>query len=173
MRTLAFSAVMALALVGCGGPGGNDGGSGGGAGGSTGACVDTMSNDYKCDGATSVKTGDLWTNVINPKCVSTCHTATGSASSYGNYSTAAQFQTVNVGVRSLYAGAKQTLKKVDPNNLQNSSVWLKVIGGSTAIPNKKGPQCEVVGNQMPDGLPALSQSELDQIKNWICTGAQQ
>jgi hypothetical protein len=170
MRTLAFSAVVALALVGCGGPGGNDGGSDGGGGG---ACLDTMSNDYKCDGATSVKTGALWTNVINPKCVSTCHKPGGTAISYGDYSDAGVFQTANVGVKSLYAGSKQTLKKVDPNNLQNSAVWLKVIGGSSVTPNKKGPQCEVVGNQMPDGLPALSTTELDQIKNWICTGAQQ
>lgn len=172
MRTLTFSAVVALALVGCGGPGGNDGGSGGGSGGSSGACADTTSADYKCDGATAVTTSALWTNVINPKCVSTCHKPGGSAISYGDYSDAGVFQSANVGVKSLYAGSKQTLKKVDPNNLQNSSVWLKVIGGSSVTPNKKGPQCEVVGNQMPDGLAALPQGELDQIRNWICTGAQ-
>jgi hypothetical protein len=163
MKSLAiFSAVVLLQAAGCGGGGGQDAGSGG-------ACKDNNAAEYKCDGATTVKTAEVYTNVISPKCVSTCHNATGSAVSYGNYSTAAQFQSGNVGVKSLYAGSKATLKKVDPNNLQNSNVWLKVIGGAGA--NRKGPECESPGNAMPDGLPALTDAEKTTIKNWICTGA--
>lgn len=163
MKSLAiFGAVVLLQAAGCGGNNTPDAGN-------AGACADTTAAEYKCDGATSVKTGELWTNVINPKCVSTCHNATGSAVSYGNYSTAALFQSQNVTVKSLYAGSKGTFKKVDPNALQNSSVWLKVIGGSGA--SRKGPQCESPGNAMPDGLPALTDAEKTQIKNWICTGA--
>jgi hypothetical protein len=158
------SLVLVGVTPGCGSPGGNDAGSGG-------ACADTTSAEYKCDGATSVKTGDLWTNVINPRCVSTCHRPGGTAISYGDYSTAAQFQSQNVGVKSLYAGSKGTLKKVDPNNLQNSNFWLKTIGGSPA--SRKGPECESPGAAMPDGAAAIPDAEKTQIKNWICTGAQQ
>lgn len=166
MKILARGLGVLLAVAfapGCGTPGGNDGGSGG-------ACADANAAEYKCDGATSVTTADLWTNVISPKCVSTCHRPGGTAASYGDYSSAAQVQSGSVGVKSLYAGSKATLKKVDPNNLQNSTFWLKVIGGSPA--NKKGPECEAPGNAMPDGLPALSDAEKTQLKNWICTGAQ-
>jgi hypothetical protein len=135
----------------------------------TGQCADNTNANFKCDGTSTVKTGQVYTDVIGPRCVETCHKAGGNAISYGDYSTAAAFQSTNVGQKSLYAGSKGTLKKVDPNNLQNSSVWLKVIGGSAA--GVKGPQCEAVGNAMPDGKPALSDTEKAAIKNWICSGA--
>lgn len=159
MRRLAFVlGVVALAVAGCGPP-------------TPTGCPDTGA-DFTCDSSgPTVKTGEVWTGVISPDCVSTCHKPGGTAVSYGDYSSAAAFQTTNVGQKSVYAGSKGTLKKVDPDALQNSSVWLKVIGGAPA--GRKGPQCEGVGNAMPDGAATLSDAKKKLLKDWICSGAAQ
>ena len=136
----------------------------------TGQCVDTTSANFKCAGTSTVKTAQVYADVIGPRCVDTCHsTDGGTAVSYGNYSSASVFQTTNVGVKSLYAGSKGTLKKVDPNNLQNSNLWLKVIGGNAA--GVKGPECESPQGAMPDQRSPLTEAEKASIKNWICSGA--
>jgi hypothetical protein len=65
---------------------------------------------------------------------------------------------------STYAGTG-TLKQVAPNNLRNSSLWLKVLGGC------RGPSGENVQSAMPLGKEPLSSEKMELIKNWICSGA--
>jgi hypothetical protein len=60
------------------------------------------------------------------------------------------------------------LKIVDPGNLGNSVMWLKVNGGSPKI---TGPHGEFVGGSMPNGLPKLPAEKIALIKQWICSGA--
>ena len=74
-----------------------------------------------------------------------------------------------VGRLSYYAGRTSTLKVIDPGNPRNSSMFLKVMGGS---PKYRGPGGESVGSQMPQNLPPLSDENKLLIKNWICGGAQ-
>jgi hypothetical protein len=73
-----------------------------------------------------------------------------------------------VGMKSAYSGTDATLKVVDPGKLANSSLWLKVLGGS---PAKKGPKGESVGGPMPEGKQELNATQLKLIKDWICSGA--
>lgn len=66
----------------------------------------------------------------------------------------------------------QGLKVVAPNSLRNSTMWLKVNGGSPA--GYDGPNGVPVGGLMPDpgnGFPALDNSQKGLLKDWICTGA--
>ncbi|HLL55636.1 MAG TPA: hypothetical protein VK447_18895 [Myxococcaceae bacterium] len=60
------------------------------------------------------------------------------------------------------------LKIIDPGNLGNSVLWLKVNGGS---PRVTGPRGEFVGGSMPNGLPQLPDEKKALIKQWICSGA--
>lgn len=162
MTRAGWLVLVAVGSVGCGG---------GGGGPDAGACADTSSADFKCAASPPVvKTADLYTQVIVPDCGTTCHKPSDAASfSYGDYTDATKFQ-VTVGKNSLYGGAAKALKIVDTQSLQNSSLWLKVIGGSTA--NKKGPGCESPGASMPSALPLLSAQKQQLIKDWICSGAQ-
>jgi hypothetical protein len=59
---------------------------------------------------------------------------------------------------------------LDPNNnLRNSTMYLKSIGGSPAY---KGPHCESVGGRMPQSpYPPLSDAQIVVLKSWICGGA--
>lgn len=147
--------LLAVVLSACGdGGGGNDGGS--------------TSSDYDCTGATAVTTSQLQTEIFGPRCTS-CHKE-DSAAFPGNMSTTALTQGL-VGRASAYATTTgSTLKWADPNNPQNSTMYLKVLGGGAKY---KGPKGEVTGVQMPQGQTPLSAEEKTKIKNWICTGAVQ
>lgn len=144
-----------LAVAGCGNPvPGTDGGTG--------------SNDYDCTDATAVTTTQLQADIFETRC-KTCHN-TDTPSQPGNMSTVALTQGL-VGKASAYAVTEgSTLKWVDPNNPQNSTMYLKVLGGGSKY---KGPKGEVTGTRMPQGSDPLTADQLKQVKNWICTGAQQ
>lgn len=130
---------------------------------------DAGPSEFDCAGATAVTTTKLQADILQPRCVS-CHNGSDPVAYPGDYSTAAKAQEV-VGKVSPYATTQgSTLKVVDPNNLQNSSLYLKVLGGGAA---HKGPKGEGVGGAMPQGSNPLSATELGEIKNWICTGAVQ
>lgn len=53
---------------------------------------------------------------------------------------------------------------VDPTNLGNSSVYLKVLGRT------KSPAGKPVGQAMPPGAP-LTAAQKQLLKDWICSGA--
>ena len=102
--------------------------------------------------------------ILTAQCTSGCH-LTGD--SYADYTSAAQAKET-VGKTSLFAGQSAALKVVDPTNLANSSMWLKLLGGQ--LKGRSGPKGENVGAAMPQGS-MLSTAELTTIKRWICSGA--
>lgn len=101
---------------------------------------------------------------VFPEC-NTCHlmNSVDFSGSYGLYDTESNAY-LQVGKKSLYAGTT-TLKVVDPNHLENSSMWLKVLGRA------KAPGGPNVGSRMPNGGSALSAAKLQELKDWICSGA--
>lgn len=145
-----FVVVVSLVTLGCGGT--------------------TPSGDPEltCDtgAATVTLTGEVQA-VFDAKCVS-CHIA---GYSYGDYTTAAKTHESTVGVKSLYAGTAGTMKIVDPKNLANSALWLKVLGGDAA--NRKGPNGEGTLGAMPNDGSTLTAAQKKLLKDWICTGAGQ
>lgn len=146
--------LLGLVAAGCGNPGpGNDAGT---------------SADYDCTDAVSVTTATLQTEIFETRC-KTCHN-TDTAAQPGNMSTVALTQAL-VGKASAYAVTTgSTLKWIDPSNPQNSTMYLKVLGGGNKY---KGPKGEVAGGLMPQGQTPLSAAEKKKIRDWICTGAVQ
>ncbi len=69
-----------------------------------------------------------------------------------------------VGQDSDYAG---DVKVIDPNRAENSTLILKINGGS---PRHRGPKGEAVGPVMPPGI-MLPEAQLKLFQDWICTGA--
>ncbi|MFL5322185.1 MAG: hypothetical protein ACJ790_21185 [Myxococcaceae bacterium] len=163
-RLVLAAAVLAAGLTACGGDTG--GTTGGGGGGGTG----TGTNLLDCTGATAVTTTEVQSAIAGPRCVS-CHNGSDPVSYPGDYSNAAKMQLI-VGKDSPYAAntAGSTLKVVDPNHPENSSLMLKIMGGGAA---HKGPKGEVVGGSMPQGSALLSTADQTKFRNWICTGAVQ
>ncbi len=99
------------------------------------------------------------------KCA-TCHFQNYS---YGDFSDAARTAASAVNKKSLYAGAIGTLQVVEPKNLANSSLWLKVLGGAQV--GRTGPKGENVSSRMPNDETTLTADEKQLLKDWICTGA--
>lgn len=154
MKRVSFLVAAAVAVA-CGTPGpgpGNDAGT---------------PPEFDCAGAAKVTTAELQTAIFETRCKS-CHYADNDPVTPGNMSSAAKTQEL-VGKPASYATtAGSTLKMVDANNPQNSSLYLKVLGGS---PKYKGPKGESVGGKMPQSGTELSADEKAKIKSWICTGA--
>lgn len=121
--------------------------------------------DLTCDANPAAAT--LATNVqavFDARC-KTCHVANYS---YGGYSNATETAAI-VGKKSLYAGTTGTLLVVDPKSLANSSLWLKVLGGTAA--GRAGPKSENILAKMPNDMTVLPAAELKTLKDWICGGA--
>ena len=154
MKRLTLMLFVAVAAVRCGPPGGDGADAG-------------VSADYDCTDAPKVTTAQLQTELLETRC-KTCHNVDNDPAIPGNMSTAAKAQELVGKVASYATTAGSTLKVVDPNNPQNSSLYLKVLGGGTKY---KGPKNEAVGAQMPQGQTPLSAADMTKIKNWICTGA--
>lgn len=120
-----------------------------------------------CEGVgAELSTVQLFDQVVQPRCTS-CHQAGGTGVLTGKLSlTSPQELQATVGAASLYAG-QGGLKIVDPAKPENSSLLLKVLGGSPAY---VGPGDENVGAKMPStGL--LPEAEREQFRRWICGGA--
>lgn len=121
--------------------------------------------DLVCDASpTAVTTEKVYNDVIKSQCLS-CHGLPGTADARkaGDYQSLQVFTTTVVGAASPgYA----PLKMVDTDNkLDNSTVWLKLLGdNSTGAGGKK------TGPRMPEG-GMLSATQLKLVKDWICTGA--
>ncbi len=109
--------------------------------------------------------GNVQPEVFVPKC-KTCHNPNGSSTG-GDYTTAETSRAATVGVVSDYANGG-TLKIIDPGNLANSVLWLKVLGGDAA--GKHGPNGEKTYGVMPLG-DTLSPAQKQTLKNWVCSGA--
>ena len=69
-----------------------------------------------------------------------------------------------VGQDSDYAG---DVKIIEANRSENSTLFLKINGGS---PKYRGPRGEAVGPVMPPGV-MLPEAQLKLFHDWICTGA--
>jgi hypothetical protein len=129
--------------------------------------TDPSSPDFKCAGAEKITLAQVQADVFTPNCTSTCHVPKGSAPT--DYSTMTA-TAANVGQASPYATPSVALKVVAANDLLDSVMWLKVLGGS---PTYSGPppSCVLVGAGMPYLLPPLDAGQRDEIKGWICNGA--
>jgi hypothetical protein len=100
-----------------------------------------------------------------------CHKANCGSASCGSLdlSTVAKSQAA-VGKASRYAGSTG-LKIVDTGSLANSTLWLKLLGGKQA--GCTAPGVQTIGDSMPRAGETLSTEQLNQVKNWICSGAVQ
>jgi hypothetical protein len=141
-----FPVVLAFSLLGCGAPG---------------------DPELTCDTTTSSATlaSSVQQQVISPACA-TCHSANYQ---YGDYTSATATAAATVNVKSLYAGTAGTLKVVEPGNLANSALWLKVLGGTAKA--RTGPKGENVFGAMPNDGTTLSPTQKQALKDWICSGA--
>lgn len=99
--------------------------------------------------------GSIQSNVFTPSCAS-CH-AGGQAPEGLLLDSAQSSHTMLVGVDS---NQVPSLLRVDPGN-PDDSYLIQKLEGTAAI-----------GNRMPDGAPALAQSTIDVIRQWIVDGAQ-
>ena len=138
---------------------------------STFGCGEMMSGDPELTCATAPQSATLATNVqavFDANCKS-CHVE---RYTYGDFTTAEKTLASASDKSSVFAGKNATLKVADGANksLANSSLWLKVIGGSQA--GRTGPKGENVQGKMPDGnATPLTDGEKQLLKDWICTGA--
>ncbi len=170
---LAVPAIVALALAsgttlltGCGG--GSGGGTGGGSGGGTGG--GSGDPNFTCDANPNAETAQtVFTKIVQPQCLS-CHVANQQGYPYGDYTTANVFFTTNVGQASILA---PSLKKVAPNDLASSTLWVKLVCAANTVACKS-PNMTSVGAAMPyqTGMQ-LSATDLKVVKDWICRGAPQ
>jgi hypothetical protein len=142
--------ISGILLVGCGGS--SDGGS-------------PNRPELNCDAQVPVvTTNDIQSQIMTPVCMS-CHAPGGGVGAPGQWETADKTYNGTVGKPSTYSG----LPIIDPRNLKNSVMYLKVLGGS---PPYRGPGGENVGGPMPDPpRPVLTQTQKTLMKNWICGGA--
>ncbi|MFO0599156.1 MAG: hypothetical protein U0228_27860 [Myxococcaceae bacterium] len=144
MRRCAW--VLGLVLVGCGTP-------------------PPVDAELSCADAGTATLAAGAQTVLTAKCVS-CHITDYT---YGDYTSAAK-SALMVNQKSAYAGTPGSLKIVDPGHLENSSLWLKVLGGAQR--GRTGPKNENVQGAMPNDGTALTPNEKQTLKAWICSGAQ-
>ena len=160
MRLL-FSAVLFVGVVSLSACGGNENNNNPDAG--------TPTNPLACQGnEPSVTSQQLFTDVVGSagQC-NTCHfTGAPTGTGGGVVMDTAATLAANSGKDSAYGSG---IKVVDPNHPENSTMFLKSAGGS---PDFKGPHGESVGARMPQGLQPLTDAQVTEIKNWICSGAQ-
>ena len=122
--------------------------------------------ELTCDAQVPAVTAtDVESQIMTPVCTS-CHApGGGGVGAPGQWETADKMFNSTVSKTSTYS----SLPIVDPGNLSNSVMYLKVLGGS---PTYKGPRGESVGGVMPQPPTAmLSSTQTALLKNWICGGA--
>jgi mono/diheme cytochrome c family protein len=130
----------------------------------------TDGRDLDCPQNPAVATAqEVFDDIQGPIC-SACHTPDNPAvpAQLPDQSTVTALRAL-VNADSRYG---RGLKVVAPSNLRNSTLWLKVNGGSPA--GYDGPNGAPVGGLMPDpgnGFDPLDAAQKDLLKRWICTGA--
>ena len=144
----AFVSISITGFSSCSGSGGADSG--------------TMDPELICDAAPPATAfAKVYSDVFIPSCLGTCHKpgAADGSDFYGLYNTEA-----NALMQVNKASNFTPLKVVDPNNLANSSMWLKVLA------REKSPAGKGIGAKMPkDGTLTTAQKTL--LRDWICSGA--
>lgn len=147
MKTILSALCLSVALTACGGGGNGD-------------------PELTCDASPPATTLEADVQpILTASCQQGCHLANDP---YGVYISATE-SAKSVGKASVFAGQIGTLKAVDANNLANSSLWLKLLGGQSK--GRTGPKGENVGSAMPQGKAMLTAAQLATFKAWICTGA--
>jgi len=131
------------------------------------ACGETSEPDLDCPVSPRAValSPTLQAEVFDAACKS-CHNAADPSS--GDFSNADRTRLATVDKTSQFA-VGGTLKIVDPGNLKNSILWLKVLGGDAT--GRKGPAGEKTYGAMPLGA-GLTAAQKSSLKNWICSGAQ-
>jgi len=150
---------------GSGGGSATGGGSGGGSGGGGGSNIDVT-----CDANPVAETSQtVFTKVGQANCAN-CHAPpSGQGIAYGDYSTPDKMYSAMVSKASIYKNAADpNLMLVAPNDLANSTAWLKLNCPSGVCFTLHGSS---VGAPMPYQTTALSASDAKVFKDWICTGA--
>lgn len=117
----------------------------------------------ECSGESPTTYEELRTQVIASSC-SSCHHGKGNGVA-PDMTSAANLRDI---VSPRYAGDGGTLKIVDPGAPRNSTMVLKVLGGSAK--GFAGPNGEHVGGAMPL-IGSLSTEQKDAIRHWVCAGA--
>ncbi len=138
---LAMIVASSLLVVSCGSGSGGGGGGGGGGGAGTGPVL-------------TASFQSIQTNIFSVQC-EFCHT--GATAPRGLRLDAANSFGLLVGVPS---SQQPALQRVEPGNPDDSYLIRKLEGGPG-----------ISGGQMPLGLPALPQSDIDVIRQWISDGA--
>ncbi len=111
-----------------------------------------------------VTTATLQTQVFNA-----CRTCHNQNDTYADLSAPEKSQAMVDKASTFSKGvAGSELKLVKPKDLANSSLWLKLNGGTSA--KLAGPKMEMLGGIMPP-TGALSATDLKAVKDWICGGA--
>ncbi len=146
---------LSLGSLGAGcGPGEENGGEGGG--------TDAGKSELACgDGHAEVTAEQVYTDVFADNCAS-CHTTGQMGTTF--FADDAAMLRAAVGADSAYPG---TVKVVEANKPENSTLFIKISGGS---PRYSAPDGTRVGGPMPQG-GALSDEQRKLFKDWICTGA--
>jgi hypothetical protein len=118
---------------------------------------DAGNANFTCDpNATPVTlAGKVQADIFDKQCKS-CHNAFDASN--GDFSEASKTAAA-ITATSKTAG----FKRVEPNNLGRSTLWLKML-------NVPGPNGENAGGVMPPG-GALPADQQKLVKDWICTGA--
>lgn len=114
-----------------------------------------------------VTTAQLHSALLGARCGKSCHVLGGPASQYGSFAYDVTTQTL-VRKSSHYAGEQRALKVVDPYKPRNSSLWLMLTADGGA--GRDGPLGEKTGPREPADGTSLSSSELQLVKDWICSG---
>lgn len=133
---------------------------------------DAGNPELTCDAnPASVTTAQVQTEVFDVSCKS-CHFKDSNTDNPADMDmSSASVTQQSVGKNSIYCGQNcpaDALKIVHAGNLANSTMWLKLLGGS---PTYKGPKGENVGARMPQGAPALDEAKKKLVRDWICSGA--
>lgn len=162
------------ARIGVDSDAGQDGGEGSDAGqdaGSVTPCnslTDAGSPTFQCVGVVPVTLTTVEADVFKPICAqSGCHDGSPVSLAPTDYSSVTATAR-NVGQVSTYGNG---LKVIAPSNLIDSTMWLKVLGGSPPTGQYFGPACISVGSAMPQTGPRLDGGAMAEIKGWICNGA--
>ncbi|MGA9524925.1 MAG: c-type cytochrome [Myxococcaceae bacterium] len=111
----------------------------------------------------SVTADQLYKDIVQDRCQS-CHNPNAQGTTLMMDSVEALKAVV--GADSAYGNG---LKIIEANRSENSTMYLKVLGGTPA--GIHGPDGESVGARMPASGPVLTEEERKKVQDWICTGA--
>jgi hypothetical protein len=142
---------------------------GSGCGGGGGATDAGVKPEVQCDGGEAdVSFATVYSDLISPTCLGGCHVPGGSNGPVNLTSADAGYEG-SVGKNSITYGS--SLKIVQPNQPESSTLYLKVLGGTPG--GYRGPTGQSVGERMPPlsaGNGATAQQK-ELVRRWICTGA--